>query len=69
MIISKKYSFQNIRIKLNSITWMTEVLISENYRPNNLCNLIDLIGLYNFKSPISPKNFIILMVGSSFALK
>jgi hypothetical protein len=51
----------------------SEVLSSDFSGPRTSAYLIDLIGLcslnglYSLKSPISPKNFLILMVGSSLA--
>ena len=63
---SKNTFFQNIKTKLNSRIWMTKVLSSDF---SDLCSLIDLTGLYSLKSTSSPKNFMILMVGSSLAPK
>jgi hypothetical protein len=43
----------------------TEIHISDFPGLRNLCNLIDLSGLCNLKglkSPISPENFLILIV-------
>jgi hypothetical protein len=51
----------NIKIKLNSRTWMTEVFSSDFLVLKNLCSLIDLSGLcnltghYDLYSPVSSK--------------
>ena len=61
MILPQKFCFQNIKAKLNSRTWMTlksSAVILQALKP---CCLVDLIGLNNLKSPISSKNFLILM--------
>ena len=63
MILPQKRFFQNIKIKLNSNAWMTEVLSSDFPDLKNLCSLNDLNSL------ISSKNLLIIMVWSSLAPK
>ena len=74
MILSKKFfpKRQNkvilvLRL-LNSRTWMT-LKTSFVFFPDlrNLCSLCNLNGLNRLYSPISSKNFLILMVWSSLA--
>jgi hypothetical protein len=78
MILPKDIFVQNVKIRLNSRTWMTEVFSSDLSGLRNLCSLIDLIGLYNGNNltglnslyiPISSKTFLILMSQSSLASK
>ena len=79
MILPKNFLFLNIKktSKLAEFKNLddSEVFSNDFWAFRNLCSLIDLIslcnltGLYSLKSPISPKNFLILMVGSSLAPK
>ena len=75
MILPKTFSFQNIQINLNSMTWMTLKPLGVIFQALNLCSLNDLNslnnlnGLDNLDSLISSKNLLILMVGSFLAPK
>ena len=75
MILPKKFCFQNIEIKLNLRTCVTLKSSVVIFQALKLCSLIDLIGLCSFVgltslySPISPKIFLVLMIGWSLAPK
>ena len=73
MILSKNYFFQNTKLKHFSPQIIefknqddSEVLSSDFPGLRDLCSLIDLNSLY---SPISLKNFLILLIWSSTAPK
>ena len=82
MILSMNFFFQNIKLKCFcpqnnefKIQDDSEVLSKDFTGFRNLCSLIDLsslcnlTGLNSLYSPISSKNFLILMVWSSIASK
>jgi hypothetical protein len=64
MILPPKFSFQNIITKLGWMTLKSSVVIFQALKPCSLFDLIglnNLIGLTDLNSPISSKNFLILM--------